>query len=174
MLLAADPDRLERMRLLSLQGRVPGSVEYIHGEIGFNYVLSNLQAAIGLAQFEGLDERLRRKRELAARYHAALVQVDDLVVFHEPDWATSNYWLNSVLADPARGRGRDEVMRELAADGIDSRPFFHPIQRLPPYRRFARAALPVSERLHQNGLSLPSSPGLTDAEQDRVIACLLG
>ena len=174
MLLASDRDRLEHARVLSLQGRVPGSIEYLHDEVGFNYVLSNLHAAIGLAQLEGLDERLRRKRELAARYQTGLAAATDLTVFREPEWATSNYWLNSVLIDACHGRVRDQVMEALYAAGIDSRPFFHPVHLLLPYRSFARTGLPVSERLHAHGLSLPSSPSLTDADQDRVISSLLG
>jgi perosamine synthetase len=175
MLLARDQDRLEHMRYLTLQAREPGSVEYLHGDVGFNYVLSNMQAALGLAQIEGLDERLERKRAIHRRYAEDLRDVPGLRVVGEPEWASSNFWLNSVLVDPAEyGMDRLELAARLETEDIETRPFFHPIHQLPPYREFARGPLPVSELLHDQGLSLPSSPMLAAEDQARVIDALRG
>jgi len=175
MLLADGPERLERMRHLSLQARVPGSVEYLHDDVGFNYTLSNLQAAVGLAQLERLDERVAARRQLAVRYAQALGEIEDLTFCAEPEWARSNFWLMSVLVDPAaRGRTRDTVMRALEARGVASRPFFHPLCDLPPYRDAQGGEFPVARRLHSQGVSIPSSPNLTVEQQDEVIAVLRG
>lgn len=172
MLLAADPELLERMRHLSLQGRVPGTAEYLHDSIGFNYVMSNLQAAVGLGQLEGLDARLARKRQIAARYRAALAPLPGIECFSEPEWSEGNFWLNSVLVDPESGIDRHALMAWLDARGIESRPFFHPLHRLQPYARAGQPELPVADLLHSRGVSLPSSAGLTDADQERVIEAL--
>jgi dTDP-4-amino-4,6-dideoxygalactose transaminase len=175
MLLARDQDRLEHMRYLTLQAREPGSVEYLHGDVGFNYVLSNMQAALGLAQLEGLDDRLARKRAIHERYAEGLRGVPGLRVITEPEWAQSNYWLNSILVDPAAyGADRVELAARLEAEDIETRPFFHPIHLLSPYREFARGPLPVSELMHEQGLSLPSSPMLAPEDQARVIGVLRG
>jgi perosamine synthetase len=173
MLLASDPGLLERMRLLSLQGRVPGTTEWLHDDIGFNYVMSNLQAAVGLAQFEGLEARLRRKREIGARYQSQLGDMRGLEVLREPEWSVGNHWLNSVLIDPAYGSGRHALMAWLDAHGIDSRPFFYPLHQLKPYARNGQPDLPVAQLLHERGVSLPSSAGLTDADQERVIETII-
>lgn len=175
MLLTRDTDRLEHMRYLTLQAREPGSVEYLHGEVGFNYVLSNLQAALGLAQLEGLQDRLERKRAIHERYVEGLRGLPGIRVVTEPEWARSNFWLNSILVDPAvYGADREEVAARLDAEDIDTRPFFHPIHQLAPYREFARGPLPVSELLHDQGISLPSSPTLAPEDQARVIDVLRG
>lgn len=172
MLLARSAERLEHIRFLTLQGRDPDRLEYVHSEVGFNYTLSNVQAAVGLAQLEGLEERLIRKRAIASRYAAGLADVAGLKPFRQPEWADGSFWLNAVLVDHAYERTRDETIAALSAAGIDSRPFFTPIHLLPPYREFATNPFPVSERLHQQGVLLPSSPSLTDDDQARVIGAL--
>jgi perosamine synthetase len=174
MVLARDPGGLEHVRHLSLQARVPGSREYTHDEIGFNYTLSNLQAAVGLAQLERLDELVARKRALADRYREHLATAPGLRFSVEAPWAQSNYWLMSVLVDEAQyGRSRGELIDALAAARIDARPFFTPLPALPPYGGEARA-FPVAQRLHDQGVSIPSSASLDDEQQERVIGALLG
>ena len=174
MLLCPREDRLEHMRHLTLQGRVPGTLEYLHDEVGFNYVLSNLQAAVGLAQLERLPELVRRRREIGARYAEGLRDAPGLRFCTEAPWADSNHWLMSVLVDPeVHGADRVAVAEHLSAAGIDTRPFFHPLPALAPYAEFARGDVPVATRLHAQGLSIPSSGSLTDADVDRVIAALL-
>ncbi|HEX3519227.1 MAG TPA: aminotransferase class I/II-fold pyridoxal phosphate-dependent enzyme [Solirubrobacteraceae bacterium] len=172
MILAGDPDRLEHIRHLSFQGREPGTREYLHDEVGFNYALSNLHAAIGLAQLERLEELLSRRRSIALRYAEALDRTDDLEFSPEEPWARSNFWLMSVLVDSARhGRSREQLAQALEHAGIEARPFFTPIADLAAYD--SGAAVPVARRLHRDGLLIPSSSGLTGAEQERVLAELL-
>jgi perosamine synthetase len=172
MVLAQDPERLAHMRFLTLQGRVPGR-EYVHSEVGFNYTMNNLSAAVGVAQMERLDDYLRARREIAARYRDGLAGVPGLTFAPEEEWAHANFWLQSVLVDPAAyGEDRDALMDRLAGAGIESRPFFHPLHRLPPFERHARGELPVSDRLHSMGVSIPSSSSLDAGAQERVIAQL--
>lgn len=174
MVVARDPARLSHIRHLSLQSRVPGTAEYLHDEVGFNYVLSNLQAAVGLAQLERLDEFVARRREIAARYASALAQVPDLAFPLEAEWARSNYWLMSVLVAPGPGkRTRERVMADLASAGIEARPFFQPLPALAPYGKGAEP-FPVAVELHARGISIPSSASLTSEQQGRVIDVLLG
>ena len=174
MLLARDPERLEAMRHLTLQSRVPGSTEYLHDGVGFNYVLSNLHAAVGVAQLERLPELLHTRRTIAGRYREALRDVEDLHFMDEAPGAHSNFWLMSVLVDEAvAGRTRHSLQAELQAAEIDARPYFHPLPDLAPYRDWP-ANVPVSRRLHEQGLCIPSSASLTSEQQERVIAVLRG
>jgi perosamine synthetase len=173
MLLARDPARLEHMRHLSLQGREPGTVEYLHDEVAFNYALSNLHAAIGLAQLERLEELLAHRRWLAARYADALAWAPGLTFCAEAPWADSNFWLMSVLLDGEHTRSREQQIASLADAGIQTRPFFTPLPDVAAYRDSRTAEIPVARRLHAQGLSLPSSASLSEADQDRVLAELL-
>jgi perosamine synthetase len=174
MVLARDGRALRHIRHLSLQARVPGSREYLHDEVGFNYALSNLQAAVGLAQLERLDELVRRRRALASRYAERLAEAPGLRFSTEAAWSESNYWLMSVLVDPVmHGRTRAEMLDALDAAQIDARPFFTPLPSLPPYRE-AAGGFRVAEDLHRRGVSIPSSASLDDAAQERVIEALLG
>ncbi len=173
MLLARDPDRLAHMRLLTLQGRVPGSREYLHSDVGFNYAMSNLQGAVGLAQLERLDELLRARREHAVRYGEALADVEGLSFACEQPWARSNFWLSSVLVDQARyGEDRLELAERLSDGGVETRPFFLPLHLQAPYRGCATVPPRTSAHLHEVGLCLPSSASLAPADQDRVLGLL--
>jgi perosamine synthetase len=173
MLLARDPRRLEHMRHLTLQGREPGSSEYLHDEIAFNYVLSNLHAAVGLAQLERLEQMLAHRRALAERYAEALAGAPGLTFCGEASWAHANFWLMSVLVDAEQGRSRERLMDCLEDAGIQARPFFTPLPDVGAYHDARRADVPVARRLHAQGLSLPSSASLTESDQDRVLARLL-
>jgi perosamine synthetase len=176
MILARDPDRLAHMRHRSVQSRVPGSLEYLHDEVGFNYGLSNIQAAVGLAQLERLDEFIARRREIAARYAGRLADAEAVTFSCEAEGVQSNYWLMSVLTCGApREPGRESVMTALADAHIEARPFFTPLPALPLY---ARRGIPthdfsVARDLHARGVSIPSSASLDREQQDRVAEVLL-
>lgn len=148
-----------------------GRRKYWHPVIGYSYGMSNLQAAIGLAQVERLDEVLKRKDAIAERYARGLREIPGVRLPEPRSGVRSVCWLFPMLVEPrAFGLGRQALMRTLAARGIETRPFFHPLHRLPPYRR--RERFPVAERLAGRGLNLPSGPAITDEEIDRVVEAI--
>jgi perosamine synthetase len=164
--LTDDPALAERARLLRDHAMDPKR-RYWHGEIGFNYRITNMQAALGVAQLERLDEFLDRKRTIAAVYRAGLQDIPGVTLQEEADWATSSWWMTTLRIDAACGVDRDEVAARLRADGVDSRPAFVPLHLLPHLQQ--DSALPVAEAVGAEGLSLPSSTSLTDSELDHVI-----
>jgi perosamine synthetase len=172
MLLAKRSESLEHMRHLSFQSRCSGSKEYLHDELGFNYSLSNLHAAIGLAQLEQLENLVALRRALAYRYANAIESNAGLSFGTEASWAYNNFWLISVLVDATKhGRSREQLLEAFDSSFIDSRPFFTPLSDLGAHR--CEADIPVARRLHAEGLILPSSSNLTEVDQDRVLAELL-
>lgn len=166
MLVTDRDDVAERARMLRDHGTAPGR-RYWHPVLGFNYRLTNLQAAVGVAQMERADEILAAKRRIAQRYAEGLRGVPGLTLPPEAPWAWNVYWLYSVLVNEDElGVGRDELIQALAAEGIETRPVFPPLNLQPVYARGER--MPVAERLGAVGLSLPSSVGMRDEEVDRV------
>ncbi|MCM2333251.1 MAG: DegT/DnrJ/EryC1/StrS aminotransferase family protein [Anaeromyxobacteraceae bacterium] len=147
---------------------------FVHRELGFNYRMTNLQAAVGVAQLERLDEFLERKRELGRRYRAALGGVRGIEVAPERTaYAENLNWVFGLVLDERVPFDAAEAMRRLAALGVGTRPFFYPLHRQPFFGdRFAGLSLPVSERLGERGLYLPSGLALTDAQVDRAAAAL--
>jgi perosamine synthetase len=164
--LTDDPALAERARLLRDHAMDPDR-RYWHGEIGFNYRITNMQAALGVAQLERLDEFLERKRQIAAAYQVGLQDLPGVTLQEEADWASSAWWMTTLRIDSSRVH-RDELATRLRAAGVDSRPTFVPLHLLPHLRQ--EGTLPVAEAIGSEGLSLPSSTSLTDAELDHVIA----
>ncbi|HBY92829.1 MAG: DegT/DnrJ/EryC1/StrS family aminotransferase [Ardenticatenaceae bacterium] len=139
---------------------------YWHPEIGFNYRMTNIQAALGCGQLERIEQVLLAKRQLAAWYNERLGEIPGLSLPAEAPWAENVYWMYSIVVEDAFGPNRDELAAELRAAGIDSRPFFYPIHVMPPYRTGQH--LPVAEDLAVRGLNLPSSPALSEDQVDYI------
>jgi perosamine synthetase len=140
-----------------------------HKYLGFNYRMTNLQAAIGLAQTERLEEFVTIRRTNAARYTRQLSKVPGLTLPIERPWARNVYWMYGVVVEDEYGISRDELRRRLARRGIETRTFFIPIHLQPIYYAdFRGQRYPVSEELCQRGLYLPSGATLTAAEIDYV------
>jgi perosamine synthetase len=165
--LTEDSALAERARFLRDHAMDPDR-RYWHGEIGFNYRITNMQAALGVAQLERLDELLERKRAVAGAYRAGLQDVSGVKLQEEAAWASSSWWMTTLRIDGAGGVDRDELALRLRAAGVDSRPVFVPLHLLPPYRQ--ADSLPVAEAIGAEGLSLPSSTSLSDSEVEYVIA----
>jgi perosamine synthetase len=143
---------------------------YYHPEIGFNYRMTNIQAAIGCAQLEQAEAILARRKEIAAAYEAGLAGIPGLTRPPAAPWAESVHWMYSVLVEPAFGLDRDAVREGLRARGVDSRPFFVPLHALPPYR--LDAPFPVATALGAKGINLPSGTGLRHDEIATVCRAL--
>ena len=173
MILTDDAALAARARALTTQARRPGS-DWIHDEIGFNYRLTNIQAALGVAQLEQLDRFVEDKRATARAYAALLADVPGTELHAEQPWAVSSFWMSSVLLDPARFGDRQAVIRIARDEGIELRPLWYPLHQQPVFAGRQAYRVEVADRLHARGVSLPCSVGITDAERCRVIEFLAG
>ena len=155
-----DRDLGNRAKHLSMQAKVDHRWEYIHDEIGFNYRMPNLNAALGCAQLEQLDGFLNDKRRLAERYADAFSDLAGVRFFVEPPFARSNYWLNAILLDEPDLQQRDAVLAATNAAGLMTRPVWRLMHRLPMYADAPRDSLEVAEALELRLINIPSSARL--------------
>lgn len=151
-----------RAKHLTTTARTAHRWNFVHDEIGYNYRMPNLNAALGCAQLERLDDMLARKRVLAGRYAAAFDGVPHADFLVEPAGTRSNYWLNAIVLAPAAAKERDAVLDALNADGMMARPVWTLMHRLPMYAFAPRSDLSVAEDLESRIINLPSSPNLAD------------
>jgi perosamine synthetase len=166
----SDPELTGRLRLYRGQGMDPDR-RYWFPIVGFNYRMTNVAAALGLAQLEQIDDFLAARRRLFDAYQERLSGEDLLVLPRVQPWAEPVNWIYTVrLRDTSIDR--DDVMLALAAEGIETRPVFYPLHVMPPYRE-ADGTYPVSELLGATGISLPTHLGLTSADVDRVCERLI-
>lgn len=169
-MLTTDDDVLaEKARWLRDHGMSP-TERYWHPVIGFNYRMTNIQAALGVAQMERIESFITRKRAIAARYNEWLRDIPGITLPPEESWAKNVFWMYSVLVGDDFGVTRDALMAHLKTRGVDSRPFFHPIHTLPPYA--SRQSLPVAERSAHQGINLPSAVTLSDDDIQRVVRAI--
>ena len=146
--------------------------KYYHSKLGFNYRMTNLQAALGLAQLRKIDKIIERKREIAKLYNEGLKDLVPEITLHpEMSWAKNVYWMYSIVVYKQGAKNRDFLIRELKKKGIDSRPFFFPIHRLPRYNE--NEHMPNADLLASSGLNLPSSVNLTDEQIKMICATII-
>ncbi|MFH1115233.1 MAG: LegC family aminotransferase [Pseudomonadota bacterium] len=170
MIVTNDAKWAQMARYLTNQAR-DDAVEYVHNEIGFNYRLTNVQAAIGVAQMERLGDHVCRKRGIAQSYREALKSIPGLRSIREADWALSTFWLYTVAVEEHYPLKSRDLLDELASRGIETRPVFRPIHLNKPYEA-PRSHFPVAEQIYAKALSLPCSVSLTTEDQSRVIDAL--
>ncbi|MFN3430889.1 MAG: DegT/DnrJ/EryC1/StrS family aminotransferase [Candidatus Sericytochromatia bacterium] len=174
-MLVTDRDDLhQRVLFLRDHGRKPGDKLFWNTEVAYKYKMSSMQAALGLAQLERIDELVAGKRQIFAWYQEGLADVAGLVLNAEPSGTLNTYWMVTVLWPAAWGLSKDELMARLGERGVDSRPFFHPLSSLPafaehPEAAAARARNRVSYDLSPRGLNLPSGLNLT--REDVAAVC---
>ena len=172
MVVTNDDALIAKVRQLKGQGMDPNR-RYWFPIIGYNYRMTNIAAAIGLAQLEKAEWLIERRREVAKWYYEGLKGNPALVLPVEKEWARNVYWMFSVVLDEKVRLSRDEVMASLAEKGIETRPIFYPMHTLPPYRRLARGQrFPVAERIASRGMNLPTGAGLTHEDIDLVCDAL--
>ena len=170
MLVSNRREWVEHARKLSTQAREP-VVHYEHVEVGFNYRMSNLLAALGRAQLESLPERVAIRRRTRDRYVELLGDTPGLTFMPEAPYGTTNAWLTCVVIDPAAfGADREAVRLALEAEDIEARPLWKPMQLQPLFASNRSFGGDVSARLFERGLCLPSGSSLSDDDQDRVVA----
>ena len=159
MCLTDDDQLASQMRILRDHGMNPNK-QFWHDIIGFNYRMTNLQAALGVAQLNKVEEFIAKKRFIAKLYAEALSGLEDISLHPQMPWAKNIYWLYSILINGGTIT-RDSLRKALASKGIDSRPFFYPLHEMPPYRKITSKKYPNSTKISEVGLSLPSSVKLT-------------
>jgi perosamine synthetase len=144
---------------------------YWHDFVGFNYRMTNIQAAIGVAQLERLDEFVEAKRKMAAVFNAGLSQHKAITLPPEKEWAFNGYWLYTCIIDPEGGVTRDEMIEKLMKNGVETRPVFYPLHEMPPYLQYVwdGQRFPVTDHISRNGISLPSSVTITAEEQASIL-----
>lgn len=160
--LTNDPEMGRRAKHLTTTARVPHRWNFIHDEIGYNYRLPNLNAALGCAQLERLPGMIARKRVLAQRYAAAFANVPGVQFLLEPEYGVSNYWLNTIILDGNSAPHHEAVLAALNDAGYMSRPIWTLMHLLPMYADCPRADLSVATSLAGRVINLPSSPRLAD------------
>ncbi len=172
-LVGSDERLLEHARKLSTQAREPAP-HYEHTEIGFNYRLSNLLAAVGRAQLAALPERVAARQRLNSRYRELLADVPGVEFMPQARDGASNCWLTCITVDPdAFGADREAIRLALEAEDIEARPVWKPMHLQPVFAGSPVFGGDVSARLFERGLCLPSGSALSEADQDRVVGTLV-
>lgn len=169
MLLSDDKSLIDRARYLSTQARQPVD-HYEHVDIGYNYRLSNISAAIGIGQLEMIEEKVARRRAIFQRYQDHWKNRNGIAFMPEPAGLRSTRWLTCVSIDPvANGAGRNEIIAACKDNMIEVRPLWKPMHMQPVFAGTRFVGSGFCEQLFATGLCLPSGSGMRDAEQHRVI-----
>jgi perosamine synthetase len=173
MLVTDNEALLRRVLFLRDHGRKPGDVMFFNAEVAYKYKMSSLQAALGLAQLERVEELVTRKREIFAWYHENLKDVPGLSLNYEAPGTKSTFWMNTIILDRDWGLGKEAVMKALREYGIDTRPFFHPLSAIPAYQAQPQAGIArernrISQEICPFGINLPSALNLTREKVDFV------
>ena len=169
MLLTDDAELAQHVRYLATQARQPVA-HYEHIDVGYNYRMSNLLAALGRAQLSRLDAMIARRREMRELYKELFATVDGVEVFGAEGDEHDNVWLTSILIDEKRtGWAPSDLSAALAKDDIESRPLWKPMHKQPVFAHHRGVINGASERLFESGLTLPSGSALTDVQRARVV-----
>lgn len=176
MLVSDDPAALEKVRFWATQARDPAR-HYQHSEVGYNYRLSNILAAIGRGQLRVLEERVKARRAVFERYAAAFSDTDGFDFMPEAPFGSSTRWLTTLTVSPERcGVTATQLIDALSMQNIEARPVWKPLHLQPLFKGYNYYPHDlnnsVSDSLFERGLCLPSGSSLTEAEQARVIDCI--
>jgi dTDP-4-amino-4,6-dideoxygalactose transaminase len=174
MLISDDKALVDHARKLSSQAREPVP-HYEHVEIGYNYRMSNVLAAIGCGQLSVIEERVRRKREIYAYYQTHLGDLPGLTFVDEMPYGRHTRWLTVMLVDPeVFGADREQIRLTLEEHNIESRPVWKPMHLQPVFQGYEVIGGPVSESLFDRGLCLPSGTALRDDQLERIVSIIRG
>lgn len=179
MLVTDREDLYKHIQVLRDHGRQPGDRMFFNTEVAFKYKMSSMQAALGLAQLERIDELMHRKREQFDWYKQELGNVDGITLNAEPEGTFNAYWMVTIVLDPKFGLNKAQVMELLSQDGIDSRPFFYPLSSIPAYEDSEQAYLArkrnkVVYSISSYAINLPSALSLSKEEIHSICVKLKG
>jgi len=166
MITSNNEELIEKISILKNQGKSLKD-RYWHDVVGYNYRLTNLQAALGLAQLENINKFIKRKRENAELYTKKL-QIPELNISIEKDYAYNTYWMYSIILNEKSNIKRGKLVKRLKELGIETRDFFHPMHKLPIYHPYSKEKYPIAEFLSNNGINLPSSTRLVNKEIEYI------
>ncbi len=176
MLVSNNEEYVNKARFLATQAREP-VLHYEHKELGYNYRMSNLLAAVGRGQLEVIDDRVSTRRSIFNRYEKALSHVDGFTFMQEADYGKSNRWLTTLTVDEkVAGISRTQIIDALEKENIESRPVWKPMHMQPLYKKYEYVTSDnrdVSAELFENGLCLPSGSSLSEEDQGRIIDIIL-
>ena len=172
MIATNNKDWAKKARYLTTQAK-DNSLEFIHNQVGYNYRLTNIQAAMGVAQLEMIEEYIKKKRRIADIYSDAFKNIPGIKTMVEAPWAFSVYWMYTILIDEKvyrlSSRGLLEV---LSKNKIQSRPLWQPMNLSPTNRDNTKEKFPIADSLYEKALSIPCSVGLTENQQNTVISII--
>ena len=172
MIVTDDEAMARRAKYLTTQAK-DDPLEFVHGAVGYNYRLTNIQAALGVAQLEKLDEYIGLKRRIAETYVEAFRDVPGIAPMREAEWAFSVFWMFTALIDATQfGMDSRALLRHLGANKIQTRPLWQPAHQSPAQRGMRATDCTVAERLNRDAISLPCSIGLIPDQQKRVIEAI--
>ena len=172
MIATNDPALAQRVRHLSTQAKAD-PVEYLHDDIGYNYRLTNIAAAMGCAQLENLDAYMAEKHRIAAAYAAGLSDIAGVSIMPAAPGTDGTFWMYTILIDPAAyGMDSRALLKALQAQGIQTRPLWQPLHMSAPHRDCEFTGGKITKRLYAEALSLPCSVDLDSAAQKRVIGAI--
>ena len=169
MLVSEDKGLTEKIRFWATQAR-DSEVFYEHSEMGYNYRMSNILAAIGRGQLAVLPERIKQKRSVFSYYHEKLAQLPGVSFMPEASFGKSTRWLTCIVIDPVlAGIHRDRLIDALEEEDIESRPVWKPMHMQPLFRGCKAIGGKVSRQLFEHGVCLPSGSALTTDELARIV-----
>lgn len=174
MILTNDSSLAEKAKYLTTQAK-DDPIKYIHNEVGYNFRLTNIQAALGVAQLEKLPEFLKKKKEIYQLYINEINKIEGLQIAETPDYASNNHWMNILKIDSKiYMQDRDSTMKILEQNGVESRPVWRLNHKQKPYKNSQSFKIDKAEKLLIKSLCLPSSSNLKINEIDKIIGVLNG
>ena len=176
MLLCDDEEIYNKCLFLRDHGRKPGDKMFFNAEVAYKYKMSSMQAALGLAQIERIDELVKQKRDFFNHYKNNLKDVQGLALNISTDHVYNSYWMNTVILDESYGLTGEQVIENFSNHNIDTRSFFHPLSSIPAYKEYIKFGYaeknPVSYAISKCAVNLPSGFDLTEAKIQRVCSIL--
>lgn len=173
MVVTNDDELAAKIRILKGQGMDPKR-RYWFPVVGYNYRMTNIAAAIGLAQLENADKFFEKRRTIARWYNENLKGIPGIRLPVEKDYALHSYWMYSVLIEKEYGKSRDEVMEFLSGNGVETRPFFYPMHVMPVYEKENRTWLKTAASIASNGINLPTFYGLEEEDVKFISGLIKG
>ncbi|WP_274364208.1 LegC family aminotransferase [Paenibacillus thermotolerans] len=159
-ILTNDPQLAAAAKHITTTAKIPHKWRYDHDQVGYNYRLPNINAALGCAQLEQLDSFINIKRRIAERYLQLFSEIPEIIFMKEPDFAKSNYWLNAVLIRQPDMTERDNLISFLTNNGVQARPSWTLMHKLPMFKNYPRMDVSTAERIESSLINIPSSVNL--------------